>query len=140
MKIVSPKTLTVLTLMIGLLWLRYRLHREWSEKNQGTEEKEEQKEESEGAQSIESEGKGEHKTELSDLIKVYEERRLHVGQMCREYKEEIKLRYAERWPDRKWETFVGKADVLEKKDQGFLWCKVPKAASESWTTLFIKRW
>ena len=30
--------------------------------------------------------------------------------------------------------------MLEKADQGFLWCKVPKAASESWTSLFIQRW
>ena len=45
------------------------------------------------------------------------------------------------------------ADVLEKRDRGFLWCKVghkagmvalvcqvPKAASESWTSLFIQQW
>ena len=30
--------------------------------------------------------------------------------------------------------------MLEKRDRGMLWCKVPKAASESWTGLFIKQW
>ena len=39
-----------------------------------------------------------------------------------------------------WSKMISKADVLEKYDQGFLWCKVPKAASESWTSIFIKQW
>ena len=30
-----------------------------------------------------------------------------------------------------WEEVIGKADVLERPEQGFLWCKVPKAASTS---------
>jgi len=77
---------------------------------------------------------------MDKLIEIYNERREYVGQMCREHQSEIEERYSERWPDRNWDTFVAKADVLEKSDQGFLWCKVPKAASESWTSLFIERW
>ena len=49
-------------------------------------------------------------------------------------------RYKARWPDKTWDLALAKADVLEKRDRGMLWCKVPKAASESWTGLFIKQW
>lgn len=39
-----------------------------------------------------------------------------------------------------WERWISRADILERAEQGFLWCKVPKAASESWTSLFINKW
>ena len=57
-----------------------------------------------------------------------------------------------------WESMVSRADVLDNKQQeihlkhdlnhtllfvasqGFLWCKVPKAASESWTSIFMNKW
>ena len=39
-----------------------------------------------------------------------------------------------------WERLISRADILERPEQGFLWCKVPKAASESWTSLFINKW
>ena len=39
-----------------------------------------------------------------------------------------------------WERLISRADILERPEQGFLWCKVPKAASESWTSVFINKW
>ena len=106
---------------------------------------------------------------LSELLDGYDERRELVGRVCHEQREDLEARwedgggevapiklyrrYKARWPDRAWEGVLASADVLEKRDRGFLWCKVghkagivvlvcqvPKAASESWTSLFIQQW
>ena len=93
--------------------------------------------------------------ELSELAERYKARRELVARVCQEQAEDLEarlvfylckeggtifLRYKARWPDKSWDLALAKADVLEKRDRGMLWCKVPKAASESWTGLFIKQW
>ena len=94
---------------------------------------------------------------LQDILQVFNHRRRHVGEMCEKHRTEIgnqrwpvdrltgqhwlELQYKERWGSNvTWEEVIGKADVLERPEQGFLWCKVPKAASESWVSVMIKRW
>ena len=91
--------------------------------------------------------------ELSELAATYKARRELVARVCQEQSEDLEARfslnqwtdfqcprYKARWPDKTWDLALAKADVLEKRDRGMLWCKVPKAASESWTGLFIKQW
>merc|ERR1712223_296279 len=71
---------------------------------------------------------------LSQLQNIYNERRRHVSDMCGKHKDDIEQEYKSMWKisgNASWENIIAKADVLEKSDQGFLWCKVPKAASES---------
>jgi len=138
MKSLSLKTLTVLLLFVFLITLRFKLYHD--RQNSVVTVKSDGKSNYKNETVVHDEHGQSERIELTELTKMYEQRRLHVGQMCRDYKSEIEERYAARWPDKKWDTFVGKADILEKTDQGFLWCKVPKAASESWTTLFINRW
>ena len=60
--------------------------------------------------------------------------------MCREYRDEISERYSEVWPDTAYEDLVLKAGILVNRGAQFLWCRVPKAASESLTEIFLKEW
>ena len=93
--------------------------------------------------------------ELSELAARYKARRELVARVCQQQSEDLEARfsspnqdtdfqcsprYKARWPNKTWDLALAKADVLEKRDRGMLWCKVPKAASESWTGLFIKQW
>ena len=143
MKTVSIKTLAALLLFVFLLSLRFKLYRDRQHSLQLHKSDHELPEDLLKTSRTSTEDKKVtegNKLELTDITEIYEERRKYVGEMCRKHREGIEERYRSRWPDRTWETFLGKADILEKTDQGFLWCKVPKAASESWTSLFIKRW
>ena len=67
---------------------------------------------------------------------LYKDRAEHVSKTCGKYKREIANRYKQYWPKKNSKTDV----VLINKDVGFLWCRVPKAASESWSGVFIKKW
>ena len=71
---------------------------------------------------------------------VYRERGDHVGDMCRKHKAEIAERYKKFWPRENYSTVMGKADIFYNQKAGFLWCRVPKAASESWSGVFINKW
>ena len=71
---------------------------------------------------------------------VYRERGDHVGDLCRKHKAEIARRYKKFWPRENYSTVMGKADIFYNKKAGFLWCRVPKAASESWSGVFINKW
>ena len=56
------------------------------------------------------------------------------------HRAEISSRYKKLWPHENYNSVTGKADVFYNNDIGFLWCRVPKAASESWTGVFIDKW
>ena len=71
---------------------------------------------------------------------VYEQRKMDVKSMCQKYSRQINEKYKEVWPSLSTKDFSGKADVLINQQENFIWCRVPKAASESWTSIFIKRW
>ena len=70
---------------------------------------------------------------------VFRERGDHVGEMCRKHEAEIAERYKKFWPHENYSTVMGKADIFYNKKAGFLWCRVPKAASESWSGVFINK-
>ena len=144
MKSVSLKTLSALLVFVLLLSLRLKLYRDRQISSQIVKQDKKLPEHSSETKKVVVEEKSEptksEAIELTNLTDIYEQRRQHVGKVCKDYRVELEERYSKRWPDRSWETFLGMSDILEKTDQGFLWCKVPKAASESWTSLFIKRW
>ena len=71
---------------------------------------------------------------------VFNERAQHTSDICRDYKQEISERYKEIWPDKNYETVMTKATLFINRAAGFLWCRVPKAGSESLTSLFIHKW
>ena len=95
-------------------------------------------------------GVGEEDTEIVDITdaekggeaidEVFNDRAEHVIATCTEYSSEISERYREVWPKESYQTVLRRADVFINKNVGFLWCRVPKAASESWTSVFIKKW
>ena len=116
MKTVSIKTLTALLLFVFLLGMRFKLYRDRQYSLIFNKAKKEQPEHllKTNKTSIEKEKVSENnELELNDLTEIYEERRKYVGEMCRKHREGIEERYRSRWPDRTWETFLGKADIRE---------------------------
>ena len=71
---------------------------------------------------------------------LYRDRADLVSKTCGKYKREIADRYKRFWPKENPRTVMGRAEVLVNRNVGFLWCRVPKAASESWAGVFIKKW
>ena len=115
MKTVSIKTMTALFLFVFLLALRFKLYRDRQHSLQLKKANQKQPENSfkTNKTSIKEEKATEsNELELKDLTEIYEERRKYVGEICRKHREGIEERYRSRWPDRTWETFLGKADIL----------------------------
>ena len=64
----------------------------------------------------------------------YLRRRARVEKACQDFKEQI-----ERDEERRTQTVhPPDPNVLVSREERFLWCKVPKAASTSWKTYFLK--
>ena len=80
------------------------------------------------------------KIEKEKLPQVYGDRRDHIAEMCRKHKADISRRYKKFWPRENYNSVMGKADVFYNRKIKFLWCRVPKAASESWSGVFINKW
>jgi len=77
----------------------------------------------------------------TEELAEYEQRGEHVTAACKEYHSELAARYKAVWPKESYITVVDKADVFIKKENaGFLWCRVPKAASSSFTSVLINEW
>ena len=76
----------------------------------------------------------------TEELEEYEKRGEHVTAACKEYQSEISARYKDVWPKESYLTVLDKADVFINRNAGFLWCRVPKAASESITSVFINQW
>ena len=64
---------------------------------------------------------------------VYIERAKHISNICKKYKNEL-------MSEMKYPRGLGNADILINTKDEFMWCKVPKAASSSLTSLFTKIW
>ena len=82
----------------------------------------------------------ESKTAEQELSTVYSDRAEHVKETCDKYKPAITARYHNFRPKESYISVLGRAEVLINKKSGFLWCRVPKAASESWSGVFVKKW
>ena len=78
---------------------------------------------------------------ISDEFKDLNNDRVeHTGKVCQEYHQEISERYQKVWPMMNYHAVMAKASLFINRDAGFMWCRVPKAASESLTLVFINRW
>ena len=75
--------------------------------------------------------------ESSVVLKARQDR---VKKMCKKHHIEIVQRYKQIWPSKTYENVLGHADIFENRYAGFIWCRVPKAASVSWTAIFVKKW
>ena len=77
----------------------------------------------------------------ADLPKLYQERRSHVENICSAYREELERDYKRFQPHKTWKSVVRTADVFHSRNKvPFLWCRVPKASSQSWNDLFVNIW
>ena len=70
----------------------------------------------------------------------YEASQARVEEVCKIHHSEIAERYEQFWPSENFQNVLGHADVFVNRQAGFLWCRVPKAASVSWTTIFVNKW
>ena len=78
---------------------------------------------------------------ISDEFKDLNNDRVeHTAKVCQEYHQEISERYQKVWPMKNYHSVMAKASLFINRDAGFMWCRVPKAASESLTLVFINRW
>ena len=76
-----------------------------------------------------------------DLPKLYQERRNHVENICESHQAELERDYKRFQPHKTWKSVVTAADVFHSRNKvPFLWCRVPKAASQSWNDLFVHIW
>ena len=76
-----------------------------------------------------------------DLPQLYQDRRNHVENICSAYHEELERDYKRFQPHKTWNSVVKAADVFHSRNKiPFLWCRVPKASSQSWNDLFVNIW
>ena len=78
-----------------------------------------------------------------DLPKIYEHRRRNVDKVCKDYRSKLEEDYKKYFPEFSYHSVVSKVDLLFKTrgiGKRFLWCRVPKASSQSWNDLFMRVW
>merc|ERR1712130_359326 len=76
-----------------------------------------------------------------ETLETYEGRRTHLQKMCQLHHEKLEEDYALYQPEESFQSIITKVDLLYSKNNiPFLWCRVPKAASQSWTDLFVDQW
>ena len=80
------------------------------------------------------------KVSEEDISAEYKARGDHAGEVCRDYHEEISARYDDVWPGTEYQDMGTKASVFLNRDAWFLWCRVPRAASQSLITIFMNQW
>ena len=76
-----------------------------------------------------------------EIPEIYKKRQKHVQDMCEEYHDQLVANYKLYSPLQSFESVVAKAEVLHSTNKvPFLWCKIPKVASQSWNDLFVHTW
>ena len=77
----------------------------------------------------------------SDLPQLYKDRRKHVADVCEEHHSRLEADYKKFQSSKNFQNVISKVDVLHSRNKvPFLWCRVPKASSQSWNDLFISNW
>ena len=77
----------------------------------------------------------------SDLPQLYKDRRKHVADVCDKHHDRLEADYKRFQPSKNFQNVVSKVDVFHSRNKNpFLWCRVPKASSQSWNDLFISVW
>ena len=72
--------------------------------------------------------------------KLFQYRKGHMKSKCEEYENELEAKYQEFSPKQTYENIVREAVVLYNSKSPFLWCRIPKVASQSWSDLFVSIW
>ena len=76
-----------------------------------------------------------------DLPHVFKDRQFHIQSVCEKHHERLEKDYKKLYPGTSFYSVISKAFLLKSRtNNSFLWCRVPKASSESWTNLFMSIW
>ena len=72
--------------------------------------------------------------------KLFQYRKGHMKSKCEKYEDELEAKYKEFSPKQTYENIVREAVILYNPKSPFLWCRIPKVASQSWSDLFVSIW
>ena len=76
-----------------------------------------------------------------DLPQIYKDRQSHIEGVCEEHHDRLEKDYKRFQPRMSFHSVISKVDLLRSRTNNpFLWCRVPKASSESWNDLFMSIW
>ena len=76
-----------------------------------------------------------------DLSQLYKERQSHIENICEKYHDRLQKDYKIFQPSLDYHSVIYKVDLFKSKTKNpFLWCRVPKASSQSWNDLFMSIW
>ena len=77
----------------------------------------------------------------NDLPQVYKDRQSHIESVCEEHHDRLERDYKRFHPRMSFHSVISKVDLFRSKTNNpFLWCRVPKASSQSWNDLFMSIW
>ena len=76
-----------------------------------------------------------------DLPQLYKERQSHIENICEKYHDRLEKDYKRFQPRLSYHNVISKVDLFRSRTKKpFLWCRVPKASSQSWNDLFMSIW
>ena len=77
----------------------------------------------------------------NDLPQVYKDRQSHIESVCEEHHDRLERDYKRFQPRMSFQSVISKVDLFRSRTNNpFLWCRVPKASSQSWNDLFMSIW
>ena len=77
----------------------------------------------------------------NNLPQVYKDRQSHIESVCEEYHDRLEKDYKRFQPRMSFHSVISKVDLFRSRTNNpFLWCRVPKASSQSWNDLFMSIW
>ena len=77
----------------------------------------------------------------NDLPQVYKDRQSHIKSVCEEHHDRLEKDYKRFQPGMSFHSVISKVDLFRSRTNNpFLWCRVPKASSQSWNNLFMSIW
>ena len=77
----------------------------------------------------------------NDLPQVYKDRQSHIQSVCEEHHDRLVNDYKRFQPRLSFHSVITKVDLFKSRTSSpFLWCRVPKASSQSWNDLFMSIW
>ena len=77
----------------------------------------------------------------NDLPQVYKDRQSHIQSVCEEHHDRFVMDYKRFQPRMSFHSVITKVDLFKSRTSSpFLWCRVPKASSQSWNDLFMSIW
>ena len=77
----------------------------------------------------------------NDLPQVYKDRQSHIESVCEEHHDRLEKDYKRFQPRMSFHSVISKVDLFRSRTNNpFLWCRVPKASSQSWNDLFMSIW